>query len=414
MSCLKKRNGFTLIELLVVITIITILSVVGFVSFQNVRDQANKARMRADVDAIRKAYEQNFDPSLNGGQGGYKPLTAANFASGKIPVPRPAESPGSNNTYIIVGPDVSGSLNNSNTSFLACVQPDGANKCTASSATCYCGSSSGGSGTPVAVFSGDQTNPGTSCKDILAKNGTSATDGIYHIKPKPTSSPYPVYCDMKTDGGGWTLLMKSDGNTSTFKYESSYWTDNTTINEDMTGFNISNNGDAKYQAYNDLPITEIRATWPKLTHNPMIESIESVNPPKTALNVFSTGRIIVDGGSSLNPTGNPTGAYAKLVGFGLHDDLPFQGYGAYGFNLKAQDFPDTNPAPSPSPTVYGGRVRWGWLWNNEGNFLNNDASAGIGLDYTQSVSAGGWVNYKNPGEPMDKGAYPKQFRLWGR
>lgn len=79
------RKGFTLIELLVVISIISILSVVGFVSYQNVTSKAKDARMRADIDAIKKAYETNYDPSANGGQGGYKQLQGSQFAGGQVP-----------------------------------------------------------------------------------------------------------------------------------------------------------------------------------------------------------------------------------------------------------------------------------------------------------------------------------------
>lgn len=83
----KSTRGFTLIELLVAISIVAILSVIGLVSFQGIRGKALEAQRRADIDSIKKAYEANYDPTLNGGQGGYKPLEDKNFSSGKIPTP---------------------------------------------------------------------------------------------------------------------------------------------------------------------------------------------------------------------------------------------------------------------------------------------------------------------------------------
>lgn len=80
-----RDKGFTLIELLVVISIIAILSAVGLVTFTNVRKSAQDAKIKSDINAIKKAYESNYDPTLNGGQGGYKRLLGSNFADGKIP-----------------------------------------------------------------------------------------------------------------------------------------------------------------------------------------------------------------------------------------------------------------------------------------------------------------------------------------
>lgn len=91
-------RGFTLVELLVAMSIIGILSVVGLVSFQGIRAKALDGKIKADLNAVKMAYEMNYDSA-----GGYKPLEGRHFASGAIPTqptqPDPSPYP------CAVGPD---------------------------------------------------------------------------------------------------------------------------------------------------------------------------------------------------------------------------------------------------------------------------------------------------------------------
>ncbi|MBV5347599.1 hypothetical protein JZU46_05225 [bacterium] len=53
-------------------------------------------------------------------------------------------------------------------------------------------------------------NPGKSAYDIKLKNPKATYNGIYWIQPTGYVSPIQIYCDMITQGGGWTMCARWD------------------------------------------------------------------------------------------------------------------------------------------------------------------------------------------------------------
>lgn len=97
---------------------------------------------------------------------------------------------------------------------------------------------------------------GTSCQDIL-QACTCPPSGTYLIDPDgPDGQPsFSAYCEMQEDGGGWTLAMKIDGTQPTFTFDSTAWTDQTTIGASSPDLDMT---EAKLESYTSLSFTELR------------------------------------------------------------------------------------------------------------------------------------------------------------
>ena len=222
----------------------------------------------------------------------------------------------------------------------------------------------------------------SSCLDIKQTTNTNA-NGVYTINVNSGGViiPTQAYClmDSAMGGGGWTMIMKSAQNSTTFPYASNYWTTTNTLNEGSTN---TTSADAKFSTFNRLAGTELLAIFPDVSTTSFGAtergSIDGHNygwtwtanvpsGPKTALGLF--------GGANNQSLGDPflfsgwNGSVFSAQG----------GFKWYGFNY-------TTSAPQL-------KTRWGFGWNNEGDQGSNDVSGGIGLDVSaRSYSAGDVIN----------------------
>ncbi|MEZ4314385.1 MAG: fibrinogen-like YCDxxxxGGGW domain-containing protein, partial [Polyangiaceae bacterium] len=100
--------------------------------------------------------------------------------------------------------------------------------CAAGTADCN-GDATDGCETNVAVTAGQCAVAGSSCKDVLSKN-PGAPSGVYLVDTDGAGAgaARPIYCDMASDGGGWTTLFNGlNGSTNAFdRFDTGTYTGN--------------------------------------------------------------------------------------------------------------------------------------------------------------------------------------------
>ena len=178
-----QRRGFTIVELLIVIVIIGILAAITIVAFNGVQNKAKLASINADVAGAAKQLELfRVEKSAYPASITECPTLSAQNTCIK-------SSGGNTLTYYV---------DNATQPQFSCL--------TATSSNGLASSLVNGSTT----FSGNCLSSFPSCL-ALKNSGAATTSGIYTIKLRASGESLPVYCDMVTSGGGWTLLISNPG-----------------------------------------------------------------------------------------------------------------------------------------------------------------------------------------------------------
>lgn len=228
----------------------------------------------------------------------------------------------------------------------------------------------------LSVFSeSDGLTSSTAAPNALYLKGQypAYTDGVYWINCGGT--PTQTYClmDSKWDGGGWMLIMKA-ARGSTFNWGSSYWTTTNTLNPADTSTTIA---DAKFNAFNSVPVTDVMAVWPA----------SEVGAGNTG------GSLAVSDGWVWLVKDWYTRAITPLEGFQIdRDATPPDIFNFSGFSITS---PIWSYQMSTRSHIFGSGAhingpddhlaRWGFIWNNEvDTTATQDAFAGIGLSAPSS------------------------------
>jgi hypothetical protein len=203
-----------------------------------------------------------------------------------------------------------------------------------------------------------------SCRE-LRDVGTPTGDGLYTLDGDGEGGrePAPAHCDMTSDGGGWTLVLKVDGRATTFGYDSDLWTNEATMG--TPDFDVS---EAKTTAFLNVRFSEVRLLFDTAR---MRRSLIVPIAAASIRDLIAGERVVTTAMRS---------AWLNLV-----PDSRLQGHcNAQGFNV--------------APAAGQPRVRIGLLANEQRDCDTPDSWVGVGgWHYEARVTAGNVARYAGAG-----------------
>ena len=258
------------------------------------------------------------------------------------------------------------------------------------------------------------TCPAQSPQEIVNLYGTN-TNAAYWINVNGTArETFLILNSGYPDSGGWFLGMKGTRAGTSFWYNSTQWTDATTVlNTNSLSDDVST--EAKFHAFNNLSVTRLVAVFKDRASNAFNANgsgdlgTNSFGGHTWSENVASTTMFSrFTNNSNLHDASGYSGRYTIHRETNASDGklvFPYQtGWTRYGFN-----------------NTTGYNYRWGTTSNNEVAMGSNDSASGIGLD---ANSASAIVSYSDANTVGPNGGSggtspgnsnnPSGFQIWGR
>jgi hypothetical protein len=141
-------------------------------------------------------------------------------------------------------------------------------------------SGTGGSG------SGGSPNINASCLTLFESDSTIAS-GVYDLDPDGPGGedPFQAFCDMEHEGGGWTLVLKIDGEENTFDHDEDLWTNADTYRPNEADFD---DREAKLASFATVGFKEV-ALGMRALDSKTVRWIQIEKPASSLLAVMAGG-----------------------------------------------------------------------------------------------------------------------------
>lgn len=216
---------------------------------------------------------------------------------------------------------------------------------------------------------------GTSCRTILESDG-SKSSGVYEISPDGSSS-FEVYCDMDTDGGGWSLVGKVNGRPAM----NDQWLTSTENVGYLT--NLTQVQSGEYASIDSRYLAGERSSEILISNRDVSKWVKSpIHPNSSASNIFdhSAGPTTVDNAPDKLVTVEDWQGSTESCYINKYMIMPLSGHGG------------SYPA---------------WTFNTDGNTAGGDLCLGVGVDGDSPVN--GWsTNGNGYDAPKSDSDWPNQ------
>ncbi|MCA9637747.1 MAG: hypothetical protein KC420_17090, partial [Myxococcales bacterium] len=241
--------------------------------------------------------------------------------------------------------------------------------CGGSCEPCGSGLACGGSGDCSSKFCSEGACAvAPSCK-ALKEADPALASGVYTLDGDGDGpqEPFDAYCDMESDGGGWTLVMRHAPTNAAFHFYSEHWTTVSLVNEGE--LDPEHPSDGKFAAYNAVVGDELRGCLQHPQSKVFGCKAYTLPAPQTPLALFKD---------------TPVGSDMSMKGLYFNEAQPQM---IEWLTIQGRTLAEASIAPNyvkvginldDDQSCYDARVRFGLVLNNEATIVTLNDAAGFG------------------------------------